>query len=108
MFCAESGDFNPDRSETRRQFEASFRKRFNADVQLYAPFSYDIVHLLVNAMKQAKSTSPKDIADALLGAPPHQGLTDMISFDAKGDLKDGTITVYTYKASERVFHTLLR
>ena len=31
----------------------------------------------------------------------HKGVTGNIEFDAKGDIKDGTLTLYTYKGGKR-------
>jgi branched-chain amino acid transport system substrate-binding protein len=31
----------------------------------------------------------------------YKGVTGNIAFDAKGDIKDGTLTLYTYKGGKR-------
>jgi len=77
-------------------FAKRYKERFNADVQIYSPMSYDAVMVIVDAMKRANSTDPK----AILGALPqtnYAGLTGTISFDAKGDLKESFITINQFK-----------
>jgi branched-chain amino acid transport system substrate-binding protein len=31
----------------------------------------------------------------------HKGITGTIAFDARGDIRDGTLTLYTYKNGHR-------
>ena len=33
--------------------------------------------------------------------PGYKGVTGTISFDAKGDIKNGALTLYTFKAGKR-------
>jgi branched-chain amino acid transport system substrate-binding protein len=33
--------------------------------------------------------------------PGYKGVTGTISFDSKGDIKNGALTLYTYKAGKR-------
>jgi branched-chain amino acid transport system substrate-binding protein len=64
-------------------------------VQIYAPFTYDAVYVIADAMKRANSTKP----DAILAAMPatnFAGLIGPIAFDAKGDMKEGVITLYSF------------
>jgi len=77
-------------------FAERFRKRFNADVQIYSPYSYDAVAVMVDAMKRANSVDPaKYIAE--LPRTSYTGVTGKIEFDDKGDLKNGAITLYDTK-----------
>ena len=39
-------------------FKAAFKKKFNTDVQLYAPYVYDAVNVMVAAMVKAGSAEP--------------------------------------------------
>src|SRR5947209_11052970 len=41
-----------------RSFLDAYKKRFNSDPILYAPFTYDAANLLIEAMKQANSADP--------------------------------------------------
>jgi branched-chain amino acid transport system substrate-binding protein len=39
-------------------FKTKFKKKFNADVQIYSPYVYDAVNLMVDAMVKAGSADP--------------------------------------------------
>ena len=80
-------------------FAKRYKERFNADVQIYSPMSYDAMMVIIEAMKKANSTDPK----AILAAMPqtnYSGLTGNIAFDAKGDLKESYITINEFKANK--------
>ena len=78
---------------TDKTFAERFKKRFNVEVQIYAPYSYDAVGVLVDAMKRAGSVDPA-IYIAELPKTSYPGLTGRIEFDDKGDIKNGAITMY--------------
>lgn len=75
------------------QFAQHYKARFNADIQSYAPFSYDAVMVVVAAAKRAQSGDPAKIL-AELPNTDHAGVTARIKFDSRGDLKDGAISLY--------------
>ncbi|MGL4996329.1 MAG: branched-chain amino acid ABC transporter substrate-binding protein, partial [Deefgea sp.] len=79
-----------------KAFLEKYKTKFGTDVQLYSPYSYDSVHVMVKAMQEAGSTEPAKYLPKL-AAVKHEGVTGPISFDAKGDINDGAITVYTVK-----------
>ncbi|PWB59424.1 MAG: branched chain amino acid ABC transporter substrate-binding protein, partial [Nitrosomonadales bacterium] len=77
----------------------AFADKFTAkygQIQLYAPYCYDAVSVMVAAMQKAGSSDPAKYLPALAGIT-HDGVTAKISFDAKGDIKDGAITLYQVK-----------
>ncbi|MDN0073496.1 branched-chain amino acid ABC transporter substrate-binding protein [Crenobacter sp. SG2303] len=77
-------------------FDKKFKAKFGTDVQIYAPYEYDAVNVLVDAMKRANSTDPKKyLAD--VGKTDMTGVTGKIQFDDKGDIKNGAVTVYEVK-----------
>jgi len=80
-------------------FKEKFTKKFNTDIQLYAPYVYDAVMTVVEAAKRAQSGDPAKIL-AELPKTDHQGVTAKITFDEFGDIKDGAITLYTAKAGK--------
>lgn len=80
-------------------FEKKFKARFNADIQLYAPYVYDAVMVMVDAMKRAGSVDPAKYLDAV-GKTKYDGVTANIEFDDKGDLKNGAISFYEYKGGQ--------
>jgi branched-chain amino acid transport system substrate-binding protein len=75
---------------------AEFKKKFEAkygQIQNYAPYAYDAVHVMVQAMEKAASADPtKYLVE--LPKTDYQGVTGHIRFDAKGDLTGGSITLY--------------
>ena len=81
-------------------FQKRYKERFNSDVQIYAPFTYDAVYVLVDAMKRANST---DQAKILIVMPDTKmnGLVGNIAFDNKGDMKEGVITLYDFKDKKK-------
>jgi len=78
---------------------AAFREDFEAKygvIQVYAPYAYDAVYVLVAAMMRANSAEPAKVL-AELPRTDHQGVTGPIRFDAKGDTLDGAVTLYRVK-----------
>jgi branched-chain amino acid transport system substrate-binding protein len=99
IVCSEAGlalskmDKGPD-------FEKKYEARFHEPVQLYAPFTYDAMYVIVDAMKRANSIeAPKVLA--AIATTDFNGLTGHIAFDDKGDLKAGTITLYDFKDKKK-------
>jgi len=82
-------------------FQSKFKKAFNVDVQIYAPYEYDAVRVLVEAMKRANSSDPKVYLPEL-GKTDYAGVTGHIKFDDKGDLTNGAVTVYQVKGGKWV------
>ena len=81
-------------------FQKRYKERFNADVQIYAPFTYDAVYVLVDAMKRANSTDPAKIL-VVMSETKMNGLVGDIAFDSKGDMKEGVITLYDFKDKKK-------
>ena len=81
-------------------FQKRYKERFNSDVQIYAPFTYDAVYVLVDSMKRANSTDPAKILVAMPDTKMN-GLIGNIAFDSKGDMKEGVITLYDFKDKKK-------
>jgi branched-chain amino acid transport system substrate-binding protein len=56
---------------------------------------------MVAAMVKAGSYEPAKYLPALAQTTAYKGVTGTISFDNKGDVKNGALTVYTFKAGKR-------
>jgi branched-chain amino acid transport system substrate-binding protein len=81
------------------EFKDKFRKKFNGEIQLYAPYVYDAVMVMVDSMKRANSVEPaKYLVE--VGKSNYDGVTARIAFDEFGDLKGGAISVYRYKGGQ--------
>jgi branched-chain amino acid transport system substrate-binding protein len=100
VVCAEAGGVEEAQKKGMEDFKAAFKKKFNTDVQIYAPYVYDAVMVMVEAMKKAGSAEPAKYLPELAKIN-YKGVTGNIAFDAKGDIKEGTLTLYTYKGGKR-------
>lgn len=98
VICAESGGIEP---KTLDDFRTAFKKKFGADVQMYAPYVYDAVNVMVAAMVKAGSADPAKYLSVLAKTEGHKGITGVISFDSKGDLKNNALTLYTFDRDGR-------
>ncbi len=100
VVCAEAGGVDGNLKKGMDDFGARYKKRFNDDVKLYAPYVYDAVNVMVDAMVRAGSADPAKYLPALAQAN-YKGITGTIAFDQKGDIKNGALTLYTYKGGKR-------
>jgi len=82
------------------KFRADYRKRYGIDVQIIAPYSYDATLLLAAAMDKAGSADPAKYLP-VLAKTQYKGVTGNIAFDNRGDIRDGAITLYTFKGGHR-------
>ena len=98
MLCSQAGI--PVEAASRK-FLDEFKKRFNADPIIYAPFTYDGANLLIEAMKKADSADPAKYLPELQKIS-YTGATGPISFDDKGDRKDAEITIFAMKGGKLV------
>jgi branched-chain amino acid transport system substrate-binding protein len=81
------------------KFLDNYKKKFNADPILYAPFTYDAANILIEAMKKANSADPaKYLAE--VAKIEYAGVTGKIAFDDKGDRKDAEMTIFTMKGGK--------
>ena len=78
---------------------AEFKKKYEAkygQIQLYEPFAYDAANILIDAMKRAGSTEPNKYLPEM-GKTNYTGVIGTVSFDEKGDIKNGPVSVYEVK-----------
>jgi branched-chain amino acid transport system substrate-binding protein len=100
VVCAEAGGVEGAQKVGMDKFRDDFKKKFNADVQIYAPYVYDAVMVMVTAMQKCNSADPK-VYLPCLQKTDYKGVTGNIAFDNKGDVKNGALTLYTYKGDKR-------
>jgi branched-chain amino acid transport system substrate-binding protein len=96
VVCAEAGGVTADKAAAMDAFRKKFKEKTGLEVQLYAPYVYDAVNVMVAAMQKANSTDPKKYLPELAKIQ-YDGVTGRISFDKHGDVRDGTLTLYTFK-----------
>jgi branched-chain amino acid transport system substrate-binding protein len=104
VYCAEAGGVEGDGKADMDAFKAKFKAKYGSDVQVYAPYVYDAVKVMVAAMVKAKSVDPVKYLPVLASTTGYKGVTGPISFDGKGDLKNGALTLKTVRSSR--FETL--
>ena len=100
VICAEAGGVLKGKEGPMNDFKAAYKKKFGVDVEIYAPYVYDSVMVMVDAMVKAKSSDPAKYLP-FLAKEDYNGVTGHISFDAKGDIKNGALTLYTYKGGQK-------
>ena len=104
VVCAEAGGIDPkDTAATKSMsdFRAKFKQKFNTDVQIYAPYVYDALNVMVAAMVKAGSAEPAKYLPVLAKTEGYKGVTGTLAFDNKGDVKNGALTLYTYTGSNK-------
>ncbi|KAA8554632.1 branched-chain amino acid ABC transporter substrate-binding protein [Pseudomonas marginalis] len=82
-----------------KAFEQAYKERYKTAIELHAPFAYDGVGVLVAAIEKAGSTDPQKYLP-VLRAISYPGVTGTIAFDAEGNLKQPSFTVYQVKANQ--------
>jgi branched-chain amino acid transport system substrate-binding protein len=87
-----------------KAFEQKYVKRFNHPIEAYAPYAYDSVYVIVDAMKRANSVDALAILKAM-PATQYRGVIGDISFDKHGDLSKGTISIFRYVKGKKEFMT---
>jgi branched-chain amino acid transport system substrate-binding protein len=101
IVCSQAG-VGLDQMAGGAAFAAKYKQRYGQDVVLYSPYTYDAVYIIVDAMKRANSTDPAKIL-AVMPTSDFKGVIGETTFDAKGDLKHGVISIYGYKDGKRSF-----
>ncbi len=101
VVCAEAGGVEGTQKVGMDDFYKKYKAKFGIDVQVYAPYVYDALNVMVAAMVKAGSADPKVYLPVLAKTEGYKGVTGTISFDDKGDVKNGALTLYTYKGDKR-------
>ena len=84
-------------------FKERFEKRFNGQkMQGFAPFAYDAVYTVVEAIKKAGTTEDSAKVAAAMEGIQAKGLSGNIAFEPSGERKDGMITILEQKGKEFV------
>jgi branched-chain amino acid transport system substrate-binding protein len=96
VVCAEAGGVEGEQKVGMAKFREDFKKKFGTDVQIYAPYVYDAVMVMATAMQKCNSADPK-VYLPCLQKTDYKGVTGPIAFDSKGDIKNGALTIHTYK-----------
>ena len=99
VICAEGGASlikMPGGTAWKKRYDAKYPGQF----QIYSPYVYDAVNVLVDAMKRAGSADPK-VYLSKLADTNYKGITTNVQFEPNGELKNPAMTLYTYKADKK-------
>ena len=80
-------------------FYDKYKAKYGIDVQAYAPYTYDAANILIAAMQKADSTDPAKIIDTIR-AGTFTGIAGSYTYDEKGDVKDGAVTLFVVKGGK--------
>lgn len=106
VVCSEAG-MALEKMVGGKAFEAKYEKRFGQPIQIDAPFAYDAVYIVVDAMKRAQSVNPAKILAAMPNTD-YNGVIGETTFDSKGDLKHGVISLYGFKAGKKTLLDIVK
>jgi branched-chain amino acid transport system substrate-binding protein len=78
-------DFNRDSSPEAKAFAGKYEAAFKSTPDVFGSWAYDAIHVLANAINNAKSLEPKAIQAAILAIKGYKGAEGTYSFDSNGD-----------------------
>ena len=100
VICAEGGS-SLDKMPGGKAWKARYDAKYPGQFQVYSPYTYDGVGVLVDAMVRANSTDPK-VYGPLLFKTDYQGVTTKVGFEADGELKNPAMSLYEYKDGKKI------
>ena len=68
-----------------RAFVEAYRENFNTDPSVLAANGYDTIRLLKRLLSKKEIRTRRDLVKALLGSKDFEGVSGIITFDAKGE-----------------------
>jgi branched-chain amino acid transport system substrate-binding protein len=107
VVCAEAGGVESG-APALAKFSADFKRKFGTDAEYYARYVYDAVMVMVDAMVRAGSSDPAKYLQALAATNGYSGITGPITFDEKGDIKNGALSLITYKGGKKEVVAVVR
>ncbi len=99
VICTQAG-LPVDKLPNGQKFVEDFTKKYG-QIQIYSPYSYDAVMVLIDAMQRANSVDPVKYLPEV-SKTAYDGVTGKIEFDEKGDIKNGAITVFVIQDGKLV------
>jgi branched-chain amino acid transport system substrate-binding protein len=100
VLCAQAGAML-EKQAAGPAFQARYKKRFKQNPDVYAAPFYDQTMFIAQAIRSTNSTDPSVVA-AALKSMSHQGVVGNYAYDANGNLKTSSVTIYTFKNGEPV------
>ena len=100
VVCAEGGS-SLDKMPGGKAWKARYDAKYPGQFQIYSPYVYDALNVLVDAMKRAGSWDPK-VYGPKLYETNYKGVTTTVRFEPNGELKKPAMTIYTYRDGKKV------
>lgn len=100
VICAEGGA-SLDKMPGGKAWKARYDAKFPGQFQVYSPYVYDAVNVLVDSMKRAGSSDPKVYINKIVETN-YKGITTNVQFESNGELKSPAMTLYTYKGDKKI------
>lgn len=94
VVCAEGGA-SLEKMPGGKAWKDRYDKKYPGQFQVYSPYTYDAVGVLVDAMVRAGSADPR-VYTAKLFESNYQGVTAKVGFEADGEIKNPAMTLYNY------------
>lgn len=93
-----------DKNPKVQEFVKAYKAKYNKEPDAFAALAYDAVQLLVQAIKDANSTNPEDIKNALAKIKDFEGVTGKMTIDEQHNpVKAGVII--EFKDGKQVMNT---
>ncbi len=88
---------------------ASFVKAYEAkfgQVGPYSPYAYDATNVVIDAIRRAGVADRSKVLEMVATTKAFKGATGVTSFDANGDTRNQTISIYAIKSGEWAYQGL--
>lgn len=95
VMCAQGGAIL-EKQAAGPAFKANYKKRFKQDPDVYAPSFYDQMMFIAQAIASTNSTDPS-VVGAALHSTTHKGVVGTYAYDAAGNMKKSSVTIYTFR-----------
>ncbi|GAA3990534.1 branched-chain amino acid ABC transporter substrate-binding protein [Streptomyces plumbiresistens] len=83
-------------------FVTAYKEAYDTDAGPFAPYEYDAIKVIADAIGRAKSADSQKITDALHATKDYAGITGAINFEPNGDRKNAVYVTAVVKDSKFV------
>jgi ABC-type branched-subunit amino acid transport system substrate-binding protein len=95
VLCAQAGAML-EKQSAGPAFQAKYKQRFKQNPDVYAAPFYDQTMFIAQAIRSTNSVDPSVVAVAM-HTISQKGVVGTYSYDAAGNLKSSSVTIYTFK-----------
>lgn len=78
-------DFAVDASVEAQEYARKYKAKFGSDPDFYSAWTYDAIHIIGLAIKNANSTKPAAIRKSIFAIQAYKGVEGIYSYDRHGD-----------------------